>query len=861
MSKVVQDIIRLINSNPEKYKVELQQMIAESSLVNYVELMWHILEPSRNFCRGWHIDCICDHLSAIAYGEIHKLLINVPPGSSKPVYEESRVITKNGCKTLKEVVVGDEILTHMGRFRKVSAVYVQGELPTLTIHTYNGRELTLAFDHPVLTTRGWVQAKDLTTDDLVCVVHQEESCHGGVSKEEARLIGYLVGDGCTSYPSSVKFTNQNEENIKDFMGCAEKLGFYVRKIKKYKNAYDVLIKPDKNPWYESKRGENPLHALLRKHDLFGENSYTKKVSNAILSSSNEVIANFLGAYWSCDGCTKKRTDTNRITYKAFCSTVSIELAKGVQSCLNRLGIDCYLRTKKTNLASKKQPGGIYVSYEVVAKDQDNVAKFKNLPICREKLDCIEKANRQSFDSIWFADKVESIEETGLKKCRCLTVDEDHSFTANDIAVHNSLLTRVFFPSWIWGPKNMPYKQFLGFSYAQSLSERDNVKFRKLIQSPEYKSIWGNRFSLVKDTNNKRKFSNDKNGFSEATSTDGTGTGLRADIVVIDDPHSVKQANSDADLNRALLWFRETLPTRVNSLENSATVVIMQRVSERDVSGEILSNDLGYEHVMIPMMFEPERKCYTVVHPGGHKEKDGSLYLWDKREKEGDLMCPELFPEKAVAKLVQTLGSYATAGQLQQRPVPREGALFKTSDIQYIDFENVPEGIEVRGWDLAGSSSSKSPFTAGAKLRFDSRGNFYIMDVLRFRGAEKRVVTIMRNTAEKDGIECIQDFPQDPGQAGKGQAVFITEQLAGYVVKSSVETGSKTLRADAMATQASIGKMFIVRGPWNKEFVDELTTFPGSRFKDQVDACSRAFHQGLKLINLDNNENICAPVSI
>ena len=507
MSKVVQDIIRLINSNPEKYKVELQQMIAESSLVNYVELMWHILEPSRNFCRGWHIDCICDHLSAIAYGEIHKLLINVPPGSSK-----------------------------------------------------------------------------------------------------------------------------------------------------------------------------------------------------------------------------------------------------------------------------------------------------------------------------------------------------------------SLLTRVFFPSWIWGPKNMPYKQFLGFSYAQSLSERDNVKFRKLIQSPEYKSIWGNRFSLVKDTNNKRKFSNDKNGFSEATSTDGTGTGLRADIVVIDDPHSVKQANSDADLNRALLWFRETLPTRVNSLENSATVVIMQRVSERDVSGEILSNDLGYEHVMIPM-FEPERKCYTVVHPGGHKAKDGSLYLWDKREKEGDLMCPELFPEKAVAKLVQTLGSYATAGQLQQRPVPREGALFKTSDIQYIDFENVPEGIEVRGWDLAGSSSSKSPFTAGAKLRFDSRGNFYIMDVLRFRGAEKRVVTIMRNTAEKDGIECIQDFPQDPGQAGKGQAVFITEQLAGYVVKSSVETGSKTLRADAMATQASIGKMFIVRGPWNKEFVDELTTFPGSRFKDQVDACSRAFHQGLKLINLDNNENICAPVSI
>lgn len=504
----VKEILRLINSDPEKYKIELQQMIGESSLVNFVQLMWHVLEPSRDFCRGWHIDCICDHLTAVANGELTKLLINVPPGSSK-----------------------------------------------------------------------------------------------------------------------------------------------------------------------------------------------------------------------------------------------------------------------------------------------------------------------------------------------------------------SLLTRVFFPSWVWGPRNMPFKQFLGFSYAQSLSERDNLKFRTLIQSPEYRSLWGDRFSLNRDTNNKRKFTNNRNGFSEATSTDGVGTGLRADIVVIDDPHSVNQGNSDADMARTLLWFRETLPTRVNSLEHSATIVIMQRISERDVSGEILSNNLDYEHVMIPMFFEPERRCYTVIHPGGHRAKDGSLYMWDKRENEGDLMCPELFPEKAVNKLVETLGPYATAGQLQQRPAPREGAMFKTNDIQYIEKENVPEGIEVRGWDIAGSTSSKSPFTAGAKLRFDSKGNFYIMDVIRFRGAEKRVVTMMKNTAEKDGIECVQDFPQDPGQAGKGQATFITEQLAGYIVKSSVESGSKALRADAMATQASVGKMYIVKGDWNKAFVDELTTFPGSRFKDQVDACSRAFHQGIRLANLNNDEDVCAPISI
>lgn len=649
----VKEIIKLIQSSPEAYITEIDQMLSEASLVSYIEVMWEVLEPGRHFCHGWHIDAICDHMEAINNREIKRLLINVPPGSSKPVYEMSDVITRNGCKKLKDVVVGDEILTHTGHFKKVDAVHVQGDLPTLTFTTHNGRTLTTAFDHPILTTRGWVQAKDITLKDSLIAIHQKELALDKI--------------------------NENEENLND--------------------------------------------------------------------------------------------------------------------------------------------------------------------------------------SLFYADKVEKIEESGLKPCRCLTVDEDHSFVANGIAVHNSLITQVFYPSWVWGPKNKPWRQFLGFSYSQRLAERDNVKCRTLLRSPKYQKLWGNQFSLTRDTNSKKKFSNDKNGFKEVSSVGGTSTGLRADDLMVDDPHSVKQGDSEADMKTALLWFNETLPTRLNSQVDSTITVIMQRIKENDISGEILSKDLGYTHLMIPMYFEPERRCYTVVHPGGYKAADDELYMWDKRQEDGELMCPELFPKSEVEKLASQLGTYAVAGQLQQRPVPREGAMFKVDNIQFVDLKDVPEGIEVRGWDIAGSTSSSSPFTAGVKIRFTDNNNFYVMDSIRFRGEERRVVTEMKKIAESDGIECIQDFPQDPGQAGKGQAVFITEQLAGFVVKSSLESGSKTVRAEAMATQAGINKMFIVRGAWNENYIKELTTFPGCRFKDQIDASTRAFHRGISLINKESSSNICAPISV
>jgi predicted phage terminase large subunit-like protein len=54
-----------------------------STLAGFVREAWHVLEPEARYVPNWHIDAICAHLEAVTRGDINRLLINVPPGSSK----------------------------------------------------------------------------------------------------------------------------------------------------------------------------------------------------------------------------------------------------------------------------------------------------------------------------------------------------------------------------------------------------------------------------------------------------------------------------------------------------------------------------------------------------------------------------------------------------------------------------------------------------------------------------------------------------------------------------------------------------------------------------------------------------------
>lgn len=360
----------------------------------------------------------------------------------------------------------------------------------------------------------------------------------------------------------------------------------------------------------------------------------------------------------------------------------------------------------------------------------------------------------------------------------------------------------------------------------TLAIRDATKCRRLIQSEWYRTRWP--VQLTTDQNAKTKFENSATGFREAMAFTSM-TGSRGDRIILDDPISAFGANSEAERRESEITFTETLPTRINN-DASAIVVIMQRLHEQDVSGLILSRKMGYTHVCLPMRFEKEQACKT-------------LWYRDPRAQEGELLFPERFSEEAVTKLETDMGSYASAGQLQQRPVPRGGGMFKRDWFEVVTA--VPAGCRwVRGWDLAATQNKDSAATAGVLIGKSLDRRFYIADVQRIQGTAMEVERLLRNTAARDKQQYGQvtgSIPQDPGQAGKAQAQHLIKMLAGHNYRASPESGDKVSRADGLSAQAEAGNVCILKGDWNAVFLDEISNFPNGKFKDQVDAATRGFH--------------------
>lgn len=385
----------------------------------------------------------------------------------------------------------------------------------------------------------------------------------------------------------------------------------------------------------------------------------------------------------------------------------------------------------------------------------------------------------------------------------------------------SLLTGVIWPAWEWGPKELHHMRFLGTAHKQDLAVRDAMKCRRLIQSEWYQSRWP--MNLMADNNAKLRFENDKTGFREAMAFEGM-TGSRGDRVLIDDPHSVADANSVQKLATGVATFREALPSRVNN-EDSAIVIIMQRLHESDVSAVAIN--LGYTHLCLPMRFESDRRCSTPFYT-------------DPRTIEGELLFPDRFPEDQVADLEKTMGIYAAAGQLQQRPAPRGGGMFKRSDFRVIQAE--PAGYRwVRGWDLAATDDHGAARTAGVKLGIGPDKRLCIAHVVKDRVNAAGVERLLGSTAAADGRAVRGSIPQDPGSAGKSWALHLLKSsLMGYSYTSSPETGDKETRAMPLAAQVEAGNVDIVAGDWNGDFLDEAATFPMGKFKDQIDAATRAF---------------------
>lgn len=393
----------------------------------------------------------------------------------------------------------------------------------------------------------------------------------------------------------------------------------------------------------------------------------------------------------------------------------------------------------------------------------------------------------------------------------------------------SLAVCVFFPSWVWGPKNMPGKKLMFASYSDRISFRDSTRTRLLMESPFYQARWGDRFALT--SKGMEKFGNDKFGWRMATTVRGGATGEHADMQFVDDPLKPYDVSKSMHveigaLEDCRIWWNETMSTRLVSIKYSSRVIIMQRLHDADLAGAVFKEG-GYELLMLPMGFDPTRKCFT------------SIGFEDPRTEEGELLFPERFPAEEVARQAKEMGDRAAQAQHQQDPVLTEGNIIKYDWIMHWTKETLPFQwvTMIQSWDCTFKDSDNSDFVVGQVWGLGNDNNFYLLDQYRDRaGLLETCTAIKRMTIKwpKTHIKLVEN-------KANGPAVFETLRTRIRGITLIEPEGGKIARVHAMEPLWNAGEVYIPPESvdWVPGYVAELTGFPAKLHDDQVDSTSQA----------------------
>jgi predicted phage terminase large subunit-like protein len=357
------------------------------------------------------------------------------------------------------------------------------------------------------------------------------------------------------------------------------------------------------------------------------------------------------------------------------------------------------------------------------------------------------------------------------------------------------------------------------------------------------------FSLAGDQNAKQRYENNKTGYRLATSVGGTATGEGGSRLLLDDPHAAQEAQSDAIRESSLEWFDQVWSTRLNNPKNDVMVTIMQRLHEQDISGHIIDDIGGWEHLMIPAEWDGQRRTT-------------SLGTYDPRKKEGELICPERFGDKEITELKKLLGVYGTAGQLQQEPSPAAGGILKTS---FFNMWPADEGLPpfeyiLQSYDCAFTEKSTGDPTACTTYAiFTHEGARQVMLIeawdehLSYPDLRER--TIKGWNTEYGGVSKDSPFSRRkrPDRIlveakASGQSLLQDLRLAKVpAIGYNPGNADKISRAHQAAPTLEMGLCWIPESKknpghfvsWAQGFIKELSKFPIAKHDDYVDTFTQA----------------------
>lgn len=374
-----------------------------------------------------------------------------------------------------------------------------------------------------------------------------------------------------------------------------------------------------------------------------------------------------------------------------------------------------------------------------------------------------------------------------------------------------------FPAWLLGQN--PDLRLILSSYGTTLARRNSRSVRNLITSNEYRRLFPT-VRLADDSASADLWDlSDCDGGAIAAGVGAGITGHGGNLIIIDDVvKSRAEAESPTYRERAIHWYENDLLPRLEE-PGGAIILMMTRWHTNDLAGHLLENEPGEWGVLsLPAL-----------------ALDGDPL----GRAPGEALLPEKYPPQVLEKRRQKMGEYGFASLYQQDPLPAGGRLFDAA--KFVVRETAPPCSQVvRFYDLAVTAKRRSDYTVGLKLGVLPGEQFVIYDVYRaqrefpdVKAAIKQNAQIdgktvrIRLEAEKAGIIGLQELLRDP-------------DMRPFSLDGVPPEGDKYSRALPVADRVNAGQFSIVRGDWNRAFLDELSVFPVGEHDDQVDALSGAY---------------------
>lgn len=309
----------------------------------------------------------------------------------------------------------------------------------------------------------------------------------------------------------------------------------------------------------------------------------------------------------------------------------------------------------------------------------------------------------------------------------------------------------------------------------------------------------------------------------STSVGGSLTGEGSDVIILDDPQNPLMANSEAERSATEAFFKNTLQTRLNDPRKGVIIVIMQRLHEKDLTGHILSEDLGYTHLCLPAE-APKR---TIIH----FPISGREFI---REK-GEILNPKRFDQKILSELKKSMGSLQYAGQFQQTPAPAEGVIFKREWLSqtYKEAALPHQSITIQSWDMAFTKSEGSAKVAGFVLGRNG-SDIFIRDLVNDKMTFTESVAAVRRLSgkwPKARAKVVENKANGPAIVD-----LLKKEIPGMVEFNP--KGGKEERAISVTPYFEAGNIWFpdpATHPWVNDLINDLLMFPKGTYKDTVDA--------------------------